>query len=66
MKQDIKKNTYIFSEYIPNPYLLVISLFLFSWTIWFELNMRQSIFMTITFLLFDWAISFSTKKDKTI
>lgn len=57
-------NYYIFDDWKPQPILLILFYLFYSYIILFELNVRGAIFVTISFLLFAYAVRFSSKKKK--
>jgi len=62
MKQ---KERYIFDEFTPNPYLLIISLIGYFIMI-FVADMRTAAVGCISFLLFAWSIAFSKQKKREV
>ncbi len=56
--------SYIFDEWKPNLYFLIVSLVLFVLIIITSVDVFQEILISITFLLFGWSFSFAKKIER--
>ena len=52
---------YIFDEWKPNLYLLIISMFMFVCVMWIA-EIKVALFVLVSLLIFGFSISFSKKK----
>ena len=57
----MSKINYIFDEYIPNMWLLFISLCLYVYIIWITTNL-QAILIGVMMLTFGWSFAFAKKR----
>ena len=58
------KRMYIFDEWTPNKWTMLLALLFYSITIIFKLSLIDGIFMTISTLLFWYSIGYSIKNKK--
>lgn len=54
--------TYIFDEWIPNPYLLIVFFIMFLVTTYLIDNILTMVFFGLTIICLGWSITFSKKK----